>query len=64
MAEKPRPKAKAKPRSKPHFDDKAQSERFIEAARDLGIEKTGDGFEASFTRLISAPLTKRGQRES
>jgi len=33
-----KPKTKAAPRSKPpHFDDKAQSKRFIEAARELGV---------------------------
>ena len=38
MAEKPKPKAKARHETK--FTDKAQSKRFIEAARELGVEDT------------------------
>ena len=52
MAEKPKPRAKAKPRSKPHFDDEAQSERFIEAARTLGIEETGRQFDEAVMKVV------------
>jgi len=52
MAEKPKPRAKAKPRSKPHFDDKAQSERFIEAARELGIEDASKSFDDAFKKIV------------
>ena len=45
-AEKP----KAKPR--PKFTDKAQSERFIETARKLGVEETGEAFEAQFKKIV------------
>jgi len=48
MAEKQKPKAKAT--RKPKFTDKAQSERFIEAARELGIEETA-GFERAFVKI-------------
>ncbi len=44
-------KAKAKRSHKPKTADKTQSERFIEAARQLGIEETGDGFENNFGRV-------------
>jgi hypothetical protein len=45
-AEKP----KAKP--KPKFTDKAQSERFIETARKLGVEETGEAFERAFEKIV------------
>lgn len=47
-AEKPRPKPK--PKSK--FTDKAQSERFIAAARKDGIEETGEAFERAFRTVV------------
>jgi hypothetical protein len=50
MAEKQGPKAK--PKSKPRFDDKAQSERFIEAARKLGIEETSDVFDTVVEKIL------------
>jgi hypothetical protein len=43
-------KSKAKP--KPKFTDKAESERFIEAARKLGIEETGEAFERAFRKVV------------
>jgi hypothetical protein len=53
-------KAKAKPKRK--FTDKAESERFIEAARKLGIEETGEAFEAAFKKIVSPrPTTKSHQ---
>jgi hypothetical protein len=54
-AEKP----KAKP--KPKYTDKAQSERFIEAARKLGIEETGEAFERAFTQ-IAPPKASRSTK--
>jgi hypothetical protein len=52
MAEKP----KAKRRATPKLTDKAQSERFKETARQLGIEENQD-----FDRLVKkiAPSKKR-----
>jgi hypothetical protein len=47
MAKAEKPKAKPKPK----FTDKAQSERFIETARKLGVEETGT-FEKVFSRII------------
>ena len=43
-------KAKAKPKRK--FTDKAESERFIEAARKLGIEETGAKFDDNFNKIV------------
>ena len=47
-------KAKAKRSHKPKTTDKVQSERFIEAARELGIDKTGDCFERAFKAVAVA----------
>ena len=45
---------KRKPKAKPKFTDKEQSERFITTARELGVEETGDGFTEAFTKVASA----------
>jgi hypothetical protein len=50
MAQAPKPKAKPKPKSK--FKDKEQSERFIEAARKLGIEETSAAFENAMKIIV------------
>jgi hypothetical protein len=50
MAKVARIKAKRKPN--PKFTDKAQSKRFIEAARKLGIEKTGEKFEEAVKKIL------------
>lgn len=52
-AEKPKPKPKSK------FADKAQSERFIETARKLGVEETGEAFERALATIIK-PKKMRG----
>jgi hypothetical protein len=46
-------KAKAKRSRKPKMTDKAQSERFLEAARELGIEETGESFERVFANIVT-----------
>jgi hypothetical protein len=46
-------KAKAKRKPKPKFADKEQSERFIEAARKLDVEETGEAFENA-VRIIAS----------
>jgi hypothetical protein len=51
-AEKP----KAKPKSK--FTDKQQSERFIETARKLGVEATGENFERAFRAVVASSLSR------
>jgi hypothetical protein len=58
MAQRPKPKAKARPRSKPHFDDKAQSERFIEAARKLEIEGSKADFERAVQKIIAVKTSR------
>ena len=49
QAEKPKPKKQPKPKLR----DKAQSERFIEAARKLGIEETAS-FDNAFTDVVKS----------
>jgi hypothetical protein len=39
---------------KPPPDDPVQSERFIEAAKELGTDETGEAFERLFRRVIKA----------
>ena len=50
MAKAGAPKKKrAKP--KPKLTDKEQSERFIKAARELGVDETGKKFEEAFSKI-------------
>ena len=46
-----RPKAKPK-RKSPRNTDKEQSERFIETARKLGVDESGDSFENAIKRVV------------
>jgi hypothetical protein len=48
----PAGKPKAKPKPKPKYTDKAQSERFIEAAREREIEETGASFEKAIHTIL------------
>lgn len=55
MAKAGTPKKK---KAKPKLTDKEQSERFKEAARELGVDESGDQFESAFKRIVlqgSAP---------
>jgi hypothetical protein len=60
MAQAPKPRPKQKP--KPKFTDKKQSERFIEAARELGIENGGEIFDRVFTKVVPPKLAS-GRRQ-
>ena len=51
MAKKVGAPKKAKPKPKPRLTDKEQSERFIETARELGVE-SGKTFEKSFNKIV------------
>jgi hypothetical protein len=55
MAKAGAPK-KAKP--KPKLSDKEQSERFMEAARELGVDETGESFEKAFKKIARPSATK------
>lgn len=50
MAKAGTPK-KAKP--KPKLTDKEQSERFIEAARELDVDESGREFEKAFGKIVA-----------
>jgi hypothetical protein len=54
MARKPSANAKPKRRPKPKINrsDPAQSERFIEAARNAGMDETGETFERAFRNIV------------
>lgn len=48
-----RPKAKPKRKGpKGTNTDKAQSARFIETARQLGVDESGSDFERAFVRIV------------
>jgi hypothetical protein len=58
MAHAPKPKAKSRAKPKPRFTDKAESKRFIEAARELGIEDASR-FDDSFRTVVHPKLPTR-----
>ncbi len=47
---KRKPSPKAKKKKKPE-SQKAQSERFIETARKLGVDETGEAFERALEKI-------------
>jgi hypothetical protein len=49
MPSKQKPKA-----TKPKDDAKAQSERFIETARMLGVDETGKAFDEAVGKILKA----------
>jgi hypothetical protein len=42
----------AKPKPKPKKRDPEQSRRFKEAARDLGVDESGEAFERAFKKIV------------
>lgn len=46
------------PAKKPKPDEKPQSERFVEAAREIGAGETQEGFERAFKR-VTAPVVRQ-----
>jgi hypothetical protein len=53
MAKAGAPKsAKPRPKAKPKLTDKKQSERFIETARELGVDESGESFEKKFKEIV------------
>ncbi|MGY3694271.1 hypothetical protein ACVIGA_004351 [Bradyrhizobium sp. USDA 3240] len=46
------PKAGVPKKAKPKLTDKEQSERFKQAARELGVDESGGKFEESFERIV------------
>jgi hypothetical protein len=57
MSQKPKArksssKAKGKSRSESENSEKAQSERFIETARNVGVDESGKEFESALKRIV------------
>jgi hypothetical protein len=54
-------KAEKKPRAKsqPRLTDKAQSERFVQAAQDLGVDESAERFEEVFKKLVPAVIKEK-----
>jgi hypothetical protein len=55
---KPRKKAETAKQSAPKPDDPEQSKRFIEAARQIEADETGEAFRRAFEKIVppkSAP---------
>jgi hypothetical protein len=50
-------KAGVPKKAKPKLDDKEQSERFKETARELGVDESGKQFEEAF-RKLTKPTSK------
>lgn len=50
---------KRRPKGKP--DNPAQSKRFIEAAKRLGVDESGEAFDKAMRDLLK-PKSKRGNR--
>ncbi len=50
-------KGKAKKRKPIKRTDKAQSERFIKAAKELGVDETGEAFKRALDTLV--PITPK-----
>lgn len=51
---------------KPKQDDPAQSKRFIETAKELGVKEDPVAFERAFKKVVKsgAPSPDRGKRSS
>jgi hypothetical protein len=43
------------PAKKPKPDEKPQSERFIETAREIGADETKEGFDRAFKKVTIVP---------
>jgi hypothetical protein len=64
MSQKPKArrgpsKAKAKSRSESESAEKTQSERFIEAARAIGMDESGKEFERALGSVITGSRRKK-----
>ena len=61
MVSKPKAQSPPKPGKKAKAKEKPQRERFIEAARELGVDETGQEFEQLFDRVakLKPPRQKR-----
>lgn len=44
-------------KAKPKLSDKEQSERFIETARELGVDESGEEFEEAFRNIVKPKVS-------
>jgi hypothetical protein len=58
MKTKPKPKARA-PNTKP--DDPEQSKRFVETAREIEADETGEAFRRAFEKIVPPKPTSRAK---
>jgi hypothetical protein len=54
MGSKPKTRKASRKAAKPKEDQKAQSERFIEAARAHGVDESGKEFERALRKVVRA----------
>ena len=65
MREKPKARRSASAAQKPKETQKEQSARFIETARKIGVDETGNEFDRALQKITSqAAKRKRGQAKS
>jgi hypothetical protein len=57
----PKPKARSPAKQTKKAKEKPQRERFIEAAREIGVDETGKEFDRLFTRVV--PPKRRASRD-
>lgn len=50
--------AAKKKKAKPKLTDKEQSERFIETARELGVDEGGDKFKRTFEKIVPVKIRR------
>lgn len=62
MAEKRKARAPTGKTRKPKETQKEQSARFIEAARVVGVDETGDEFERAMNRISPTPKAALARR--
>lgn len=53
-----KPKAGGPPKPKREPEERTQRERFIEAARQVGVDETGETFERAISRLVRPKAAK------
>jgi hypothetical protein len=54
---------KKKP-AKPKLTDKEQSERFIETARELGVDESGEQFEKALREILPSKSIPKASRSN
>jgi hypothetical protein len=58
MASKPKAGTPKKPPAK-KMTQAEQSERFIQTARELGVDETGETFNRALAKIVGAPKRRR-----